>query len=182
MRNNYPQKIALCGVFCGLAVVILNLGGIIPLATFCAPAFAGICTFPVAVEFGFRAGGMVYLVCGILSLLFCPDREAACIFVFLLGYYPLVKPWLDKISNRMLQWVMKILLCNMAIAGCYFVLMTFLGSPELHKELMQATKSSLVVLIFLSNISFIIYDKALVNIFRLYFIQFRPKIFSNRRR
>ena len=40
----------MCGVMCGLSIVMMLSGSIIPFATFCAPAIGGILLMPVAVE------------------------------------------------------------------------------------------------------------------------------------
>ena len=179
MAPTNARKTALCGLFCGLSVVVLSLGSVLPLATFCAPALAGLCIFPIGVEFGLKTGLLSYLVSSLLSAFFCPDREAMCIFVFLLGYYPLVKPWLDKLKNKPIQLLTKILLCNGSLAICYGILLLLVGAPTLRKELADAGIILLFTTILLGNIAFLVYDKALVNLFRVYLCQFRPKIFPH---
>ena len=83
------RKIALCGVSCALAVTLLLLGGILPLATFCAPMLAMTVLLPVRQECGTRMASAAYGAAAILALLLVADREAALIFVFF-GWYPLV--------------------------------------------------------------------------------------------
>ena len=51
---NNAKKIALSGVLCALAIAVMMLGGMIPLATFCCPAIAGLCLIPIFVECGER--------------------------------------------------------------------------------------------------------------------------------
>ena len=36
------RKLALCGVFCALGVVLLSLGSLIPAATYCCPVLASL--------------------------------------------------------------------------------------------------------------------------------------------
>ena len=78
MRSN-TRRTAVCGMFAALAVVLLAAGSIFPLATFCAPALAGLCAVPVAMEFGLKAGLAVYIITGVLALFFCPTRFAVCV-------------------------------------------------------------------------------------------------------
>ena len=42
MRKTTAAQVALCGLLGALAVVIMLLGGIIPVATFCCPVLAAV--------------------------------------------------------------------------------------------------------------------------------------------
>lgn len=74
-RSSESRKIALSGVFGSLAAVLMLMGGILPLATYVAPALAGILIVPVAIEFGIKTGYVLYAVIGLLSLFVVPDKE-----------------------------------------------------------------------------------------------------------
>ena len=63
------RKIALCGVSCALAVTLLLLGGILPLATFCAPMLAMAVLLPVRQECGTRMASAAYGAAAILALI-----------------------------------------------------------------------------------------------------------------
>lgn len=178
--HNRTGKVTLCGIFCGLAVAILAVGCIFPAATFCAPAIAGLCAVPVAVEFGMKAGLMVYLVSSVLSIFFCPDPEATCIFIFFLGYYPLVKPKLDKIKRKPLRVAAKTVLFQLAVFACYGLLLLLLPAAQLTTEMKQAGIVLLLGMLVMGNICFWVYDRALVNLFRIYMVQLRPKLFSSK--
>lgn len=59
MRQKKSGQIAFGGVMAGLALVVMLLGGIFPLATFCAPAIGGALVMLAAAECGARlAWGM----------------------------------------------------------------------------------------------------------------------------
>ena len=76
------RKMALCGVLCALSTVCMLLGGIIPFATFCCPALAAALLTPLLFEAGDKMTLAAYAAVAVLSLLLCPDREAALIFAF----------------------------------------------------------------------------------------------------
>ena len=78
-----------------LAIVIMCLGGLIPFATFVCPMLCCMITKLVLSMCGKRIAWAWYGAVAILSVLMAPDKEAAAVFVFL-GYYPIVKPWMDK--------------------------------------------------------------------------------------
>ena len=82
--------IALGGLLAAMAVVVMGLGGLIPVATYVCPI---ICTMFLAVFrklCGNRLAWAWYGVVAILSALFSPDKEAVAVYVFL-GYYPILK-------------------------------------------------------------------------------------------
>ena len=83
------------GVFAALAVVIMNLGGLIPMATYVCPTLCMVILSFVHMACGRRIAWSWYAAVSILSLLMSPDKEAAAVFAFL-GYYPILKPVFDR--------------------------------------------------------------------------------------
>ena len=61
------KKLALTGMLCALAAGIMMLGNLIPLATFCCPALAGLMLIPVFVECGERMSWSAYAAIALLS-------------------------------------------------------------------------------------------------------------------
>ena len=180
MPRKHTRRTALCGVFGALAVVLMLMGGILPLATFIAPALAGLCVVPVAVEFGLKSGILVYVLVSVLGGLFCPDVEAVCIYIFLLGYYPLLKVRLDRIRRRPLRVAAKLVLFNCAIAAMYTLLLVVFPVPVLQADAAGVALPMLATLLVMGNVTFFIYDAALCNVFRLYICQIRPRLFNKR--
>ena len=78
-----------------LAVVIMSLGTLIPVATFVCPVLCMLILQLVLKLCGSRIAWAWYGAVAILSLLMAPDKEAAAVFLFL-GYYPVVKPRMDS--------------------------------------------------------------------------------------
>ena len=95
------RDMALCGCLCALAVVIMSLGTLIPMATYCCPVLASFVLLPVMLVCGKKLSWVLYGAIAILSVLLAPDKEAAAIFVAL-GYYPIVKPWFDAMNAALL--------------------------------------------------------------------------------
>lgn len=180
-HSTNARRTALCGVFSALALVLMLLGGVIPLATFCAPALAGLCVIPVVVEFGAKAGLMVYLAVSLLSFFCCPDIEMACIFIFLLGYYPLLKLKLDRIPSKWLRRGAKFAVFNAAVAAMYALLLLVFPVPALQAEMQDMALWGLVGLWLAGNVTFWVYDGALVNLYRVYLYRLRPRILGRRR-
>mgnify|MGYP003183890466 FL=1 len=166
----------MCGVMCGLSIVMMLSGSIIPFATFCAPAIGGILLMPVAVECGMKLAWVCYGAVAALSLLFVPDKEMAAIFVFLLGYYPLLKAYIERAKRRPVRFVVKAAVFNGAVFAMYGALLYLFPLQYIVQEFASTAKPMLALLILLGNLCFWIYDAALANILQLYVIKLKPKL------
>lgn len=166
----------MCGVMCGLSIVMMLSGSIIPFATFCAPAIGGILLMPVAMECGMKLAWVCYGAVAVLSLLFVPDKEMAAIFLFLLGYYPLLKAYIERFRHRPVRLVIKAVVFNGAVFAMYGVLLYLFPLQYVVQEFASTAKPMLALLVVLGNLCFWIYDAALANILRLYVIKLKPKI------
>ena len=156
------RSTALGGVMAALAVVIMCLGGMIPLATFVCPVLCMLLLQFVFRLCGRRIGWAWYAAVAILSMLMGPDKEGAAFFVFI-GYYPLVKPKLDKLP---LAWLWKLVLFNIAILIMYWILINLLGMAALASEFKEMGMVLLLITLVLGNVTFILLDKILVRRFR----------------
>ena len=148
---------ALCGVTAALAVVIMCMGGLIPVATYVCPLICMLLLREVFRRSGSSMAWVWYAVVSILSLLLGPDKEAAGVCVFL-GYYPILKPKLDRMRLGVL-W--KGLLFNCSMVALYLLLLRVFGVTALVDEFSQMGTVLLVCLLVLGNITFFLMDKLL---------------------
>lgn len=154
--KNSAERMALGGTLAALAVVIMTLGGVIPLATFCCPILACFLLIPVLDACGRKIAWVWYAAVAILSVLLCPDKEAAGVFLFL-GYYPICKPVLDKLPKAF-RWVCKAILFNMAVVVMYAVLIFLMGMDAIGAEFREAGTVMLVVMLLMGNVTFLLVD------------------------
>ena len=156
-KRTPASVIALGGVMAALAVVIMSLGGLIPVATYVCPMLCALLLQMVRNLCGNRIAWAWYGAVAILGLLMSPDKEAAAVFVFL-GYYPIVKPWLDK---RKLKWLWKALLFNSATLLMYWLLMHLFGMTAIIEEFQGMGIAMTAVLLALGNVTFFLLDTLL---------------------
>ena len=156
-RNTPASRMALGGVLAALAVVIMSLGGLIPIATYVSPMLCAVLLQVVLLFCGARVAWAWYGAVAILAVLLSPDKEAAAVFVFL-GYYPIVKPRLDDARPA---WLWKGLLFNASIGVMYFLLLKIFGMAELGEEFTEFGIGMLVVLLAMGNITFFLLDRLL---------------------
>lgn len=162
MSKNASKVMALCGVTAALAVVIMCMGGLIPVATYVCPMLC-ICILRLTHrQCGDQMAWVWYVVVSLLSLLLGPDKEAAGVFVFL-GYYPIVKPKIDRLR---LRWLWKTLLFNCSVVTLYVLLLKVFGVSALNEEFSQMGTVMLVVLLLMGNVTFFLMDKLLEMKFR----------------
>jgi len=156
-RRTPASVVALGGILAALAVVIMSLGTLIPVATYTCPMLCMLILRLVLVSCGRRIAWAWYGAVAILSLLFSPDKEAAAVFAFL-GYYPIVKPWMDR---KKLSWLWKGLLFNSSVLLMYWLLLNLLGVTAISEDFAQLGKVMTLVLLILGNLVFFLLDKAL---------------------
>ena len=154
MKRNSAKYVALGGVMAALAVVIMCLGGLIPLATFVCPMLCCLMVKLVLTLCGQRIAWAWYGAVAILCALLGPDKEAAAVFVFL-GYYPIVKPKMDKLP---IKWLWKVLYFNIVTLAMYALLVYVLGMPELAAEYREMGVILTVVTLLLGNLVFVLLD------------------------
>ncbi len=157
MRNNSAKNMALCGVTAALAVVIMCLGGIIPLATYICPMLCALLLWLVVPIAGKRLSWVWYAAVSILALLLGPDKEAAGVFLFL-GYYPIVKPWLDR---RKLSFLWKLGLFNVSIFLLYGLLIYVLGLEDVVRDFETAGIVLTAITLVLGNVTLFLLDMLL---------------------
>jgi hypothetical protein len=162
MRNSKAKPIALGGVLAALAVVIMSIGGMIPVATFVLPMLCCLILNVVLRICGVRIAWAWYGAVAILGMLLSPDKEAAAVFVFL-GYYPILKPIFDGFAFK---WLWKGLFFNAVILAMYQLLMHVFGMHELAHEWQELGFVMTVVMLVLGNITFFLLDNVLSKRFR----------------
>ena len=153
------RQIALGGVLAALAVVILLLGGVIPVGTYVAPMLASL---PLTVLLTELPRGLClgwYAVVAILGATLCPDKETAFVFVFL-GWYPVARPALDRLP-RLLRIAAKLLLFNLAVAALYALLILVFRLEALVNEAKETGLALLLGLLVMGNGTFLLYDLVL---------------------
>ena len=159
-------KIALGGLLTALGVVLMFLTGLIPIGTYALPAIAGVLLIVAVIEIGAKWAWMIYAAVAVLSLLFAADKEAALLFVLFFGYYPVLKSFLERISNKVLSWISKFAVFNVAVVACFFLAVNFLQLPEDSFTVFGIYLPW--VFLILGNAVFLIYDIALSGLVAIY--------------
>ena len=160
------HELALAGLLAALAVVLLSLGSLIPLATYAAPVLASSVLLVTREECRPSYAWGCFLVSAALGVMLSADPECSLLYAFL-GYYPL-KPKLDALRPRAVRTAAKLLLCALAI-GAMYALALFVFRLESVVEEFAATVPALLSLTALLGAAvFLMYDLALDRLIILY--------------
>ena len=166
---------ALTGMLCALAVVIMMLGGVIPLATFCCPALAGLMLIPVFVECGEKLSWCAYAAVAALSLILCPDKEAALLLAFI-GYYPILRWRLDQLRSSLLRVVAKLGVFNLAVLAMYALSILVLQMDQILREYQEMGLALTVACLLVGNVTLLLYDRLIAIMTALYVNRLRGRL------
>ena len=156
-KHTPAANIALGGVMAALAVVIMSMGTLIPVATYVCPMLCAVLLKVVLKTCGGRIAWAWYGAVALLSALLAPDKEAAAVFAFL-GYYPIVKPKLDHLKG---SWLWKALLFNVSTLAMYWLLMHLFGMEQITAEFQELGIAMTAVMLILGNVTFFLLDRLL---------------------
>ena len=164
--QSQSRKMALCGVMAALSAAVLIWGSLIPFASFTCPMLAMLCMIPAVCEYGAGIALTMYTAVSVLALLLCPDKEIALLYVFL-GWYPGVQ---SKVNNlpRFLSLAVKCILFSVAVVIMYSLILHLFQLEAVVEEFSEYSSAMVAGMLILGNMTFLIYDRVLVNFSRLY--------------
>ncbi|MCI8652268.1 MAG: hypothetical protein HFF11_01050 [Angelakisella sp.] len=170
------SQVAVGGMASGLCLLLMFLTGMIPFSEYACPTFAGLVLIAVAEEMGRKTALIVYGAVSLLSLLLTPSKEAAILFVFFFGYYPVIRAVLmEKVAVRPVRLLLKLLLFNGMIVLSYLIVIHVLGIPDILEEFGSFGQYSALVLLLFGNIFFFVYDYTVGNLTEVYTDYFAPR-------
>ena len=160
MKKTPASQIAFGGMMAALALVIMNMVGLIPIATYVCPSLCMVLLSVVLKLCGKRISWAWYGAVAILSVLMAPDKEAAMIFA-VIGYYPIIKPAFERTK---MPNTCKYLYFNVVILLVYWLMINLMGLTEIAKEFAEMGLLFTIVTLLMGNMVFQLLDKILTRI------------------
>ena len=155
------RAMALCGMTAALSIVLMVLGSMLTLFTYACPMLVGMFLLFIREELGTRWSVTLWLAISLLAFMLVPELEMTAVFLGIFGWYPSVKPLLDRLP-RLLGWCAKLVLLNGAAVAVYAVLMHVMGMED-----MPAGMAGWVALFAAANLVFFCYDLVLTKMKRV---------------
>ena len=177
------RRVATCGVFCALAVVMLGLGAIIEVLDITAAAAAALILLPILLCYGRKYAWLSYAVTATLGVLLMPQSLAAWMYAGLTGFYPLVKMKLDRLP-RIVAWPVKLLLLTavliLYLAVFFFVMLGGEGSitDAFFSGFGEADGSPALAyaVVGLSVFTFVLFDLLIDRLLVLYYLRWQKRV------
>ncbi len=175
MRAADKQKIAnvsFSAIISSVCIVLMLLCRFISFTDYAVSALCGLFIGVVVIESGKRWAFASYIVVSILGLLL-GGNECAVTFIVFLGYYPIIKIWIEKL-NKILAYIIKFITFNSSIISIYFILDKLNFIP--FEDVSFLGEYTVLAVLILANIAFLVYDFAFNGIMNLYYLKFHSKI------
>lgn len=145
------KRMAECAVTAALGVVLMLLGGVLELGMYACPLLVGLMFLPVGERYGRKCHTMLYVAVSLLCFLLVPNWEENLMLAGFFGWYPMLRPWLQKWPT-ILRWILKLALFNAAVIAIEWLLMAVIA-PE------AAGAAWLLLMLGLGNVLFVLYDR-----------------------
>ncbi len=155
-----------------LAVVFM-LTSYFPYLTYAIPAIAGLFIMAVVIELNCKWAVITYLSSAVLVFL-SAEPESKLLYIFFLGYYPILKAIIEKIKNPIAEWVLKILAFNTAVLIVYMIFAKPMGID--FSDFGVLGNYGAILVLALVNVAFPLYDIAVSRMANVYIFAIRPKI------
>ncbi|MFI3169385.1 MAG: hypothetical protein R3Y06_05515 [Faecalibacterium sp.] len=176
--SNRSFSVALCGVLVALAIVCMLIASLFPVLGVIVPCIAGLFVLVIRVELGIQFALTSYFAIALLGFILVPDKEVVLLFTLLLGYYPLLKAALERLHPNFFGVLCKCLLLNIAIALNVMLFYLVFPVASIAQEIALIGTPIIIAGFAVCQFAFFVYDKALVNLLRLYRYRWRKKIFG----
>ena len=128
---------------------------------------------PLLEEYGKQTATIAYVATAILGFLIVPELELAMVYAAF-GWYPLLRPRLDRIAARPLRLAVKAVLGAAVILLLYGVVLRALGMTA---DLIGAAPLFNLLLLVLGIFTFLMMDLALERLSFLWRKKFRKRFF-----
>ncbi len=182
MKKTDTMKIAFSGITCGLCIVVLMMGNIVPFATYACPAMARFFIFPVVFEYGEKTAFTLYIAASALSFMLVPDYELVLMFVLVFGLYTVFKLWIDRRNSKAMRMLIKFIYVNVTVALTYLLLLVIFPVQALLAEFAEYTMPFMILLVVMFNLTFFVYDMAIQRVLVVYIHKLRPRLFGKNKK
>ena len=168
-KSAFDNRIVICGVLAALSVIILYMGCAIEVLDLTMSAIVSLLVVVIVIEMGYKYAWLTYIATSILAILLLPQKSPAIFYACFMGFYPIIKSYLERINYALVRWTIKLVVGNAALA-LMFLLMSLFVPDEFDGGWL------IVVTYLLGIIAFLMYDIALSKLITLYFVRIRDRI------
>lgn len=152
------KKMAFASIMTALTVVCLYGSVVLPTGKIALLALTSLCVLVTHAECGTKFSLIQFVAAALIGLLLIPFKFQMILFIAFLGYYPIVKSYIEQLRNPLMEWLVKILFFNAVLIIAYFVLNQILLAYISFGTIFNLIFSHLVLVIIVAEFAFILYD------------------------
>lgn len=164
MRNS--KKIALTSILSALSVIFLYILSIIPTARLATYVLIVCMGCVITIECGIKHSLLGFIVTSLLSFFIIPEKIILIPYILFLGYYPILKLFIERINKLWIEIVIKLILGSLISTVIFYIL----GLLDFNIPIPT------YILIPCAVVVFIIFDVALSLFIKIYREQISNKI------
>lgn len=173
MKKTKTFKITLGGICLALTIIFMFAGSIVPGIELTLFALSSLFTAIMLMESGVSGAVILYLAAVLLGFVLIPNKPALIPYVFLFGYYGILKFFIEKIHSGVLQVIIKtvffaLLLC-IGLLGFKSLLFSAVNLPD----------QPVIILIIGGTLMMLLYDYIFTLIIKFYIRRFQNKGMDN---
>ena len=168
-KSSFDKRIVICGVLVALSVIILYLGCAIEVLDLTMSAIVSLLVVVIVIEMGYNYAWLAYIATSILSLVMLPQKSPAIFYTCFMGFYPIIKSYVERIGSALLRWVVKLIAGNAALCLMFLLLSLFVPDEFEGGWMLVGTYA-------LGLVAFILYDIALTKLITVYFRILRDRV------
>ena len=174
--KNYrtSTKVALGGIIAAMMAAVM-LGSYFPYLTYAIPAIAGLLVVVPMVELSVSWSVLTYISASVVVLL-TAENEAKLLFLLFFGYYPIIKAVFESLNRRWLEYILKFLVFNVAVALYVAASVWLLQIPFSEFVSSPMGEFTAPALLIGGNIVFFIYDIGATRVVTYYILMLHPTV------
>lgn len=170
MKRN--TKLTLSAIMAALSATFM-LFSYFPYLTYAIPAIAGLFVMVTVIEVNKKWAMLSYFASAVL-IFFLAENESKLMYIFFLGYYPVLKAATEGLKNNILEWIIKFLSFNIAVICVYMLFAKLYGIST--EDFGILGKYGAFIFLVAGNIVFLLYDIAVSRMAMAYVSVLHPKI------
>ncbi len=168
------KKVTLSAMIVALGTVFMVLGGFIEVLDLSVCALASLLVVFAYIEIGKPYYWLVWICTSLATFLLSPGKQLWILYLAIFGIYPILKAFFERIKNRSLWLVLKLVYINIILVA-FTLVWEFVFSVPLF---VFDNKLFVAIAYAVVNVGFIAYDAFISVMVRLYFVKLRPRFKS----
>ncbi len=174
------RKLSLASVLAGLMAVTLAASVLAPTGRLIFLMLASLCVLVTVIECGTHFALMSYAAASVICAIFVPFKVQTIAFIAFLGYYPIVKRYIENLHNLGLEWLAKILFFSPLLLIVYLVFRYALLPKIELGVIFQFVFDHIPAVVLALEAVFILYDY-LLSLFASYYENVLQQKWKNRK-